>query len=329
MKTTLTILTVVVLSVVAGCGPAARKEQLSSKGKELLTVDFQEGQTLQYKFVSSREISIDMDSTKKASKPGKHTTDNSIESMEMVVTYMPIEIDPYGLTTIKATCESVKVKRSKGSQKDAVEHLAGKTFMLTIGPTGRIEDYSQLDELIKEIGKKAFLPDTSRGRIKGPDMICDFVATQWFLWDSASSIDKPSEGIKVGQSWKSKLSVPAPMVMRKARDVTYRLDEIRPSEKGRLAVISSSYSPADSAPHSWPIPYSGRFQMAGTFGFLSGYKLLDLRGQGEELFNIDAGRIEQYNQQYQMQLKASLPLPLSDVDPRITIKQNLTMKLIE
>ena len=329
LKTTLTILTVIVLSVLAGCEPTARKEQLSSEGKEFLTVDFQEGQALQYKFVSSREISVDMDSTKKASKPGKHTADKSIESMEMVVTYTPIEIDPYGLTTIKATCESVKVKRSKGSQRDAVEHLAGKTFTLTIGPTGRIEDYSQLDELIKEIGKKAFLPDTGRGRIKGPDMICDFVATQWFLWDSVSSIDKPSEGIGAGQSWKSKLSVPAPMVMRKARDVTYRLDEIRPSEKGRLAVISSFYSPADSVPHSWPIPYSGRFQMAQMFGFLSGYKILDLRGRGEELFNIDAGRIEQYNQQYQMQLKASLPLPLSGVEPRITIKQNLTMKLLE
>jgi hypothetical protein len=329
LKTTLTILAAIFLGVIAGCEPTAKKERLSSEGKELLTVDFQQGQSLQYKFVSSREISVDMDSTKQASRPGRQTADKSTESMEMVVTYTPIEIDPYGLTTVKATCESVKVKRSKGSQKDAVEHLAGKTFTLIIGPTGRIEDYSQLDELIKEIGKKAFLPDTSRGRIKGPDMICDFVATQWFLWDSVSTIDKPSEGIGAGQSWKSKLSVPAPMVMRKARDVTYRLDEIRPSEKGRLAVISSSYSPAEAAPHSWPIPYSGRFQMAGTYGFLSGYKILDLKGRGEELFNIDAGRIEQYNHQYQIQLKASLPLPLSGVDPRITIKQNLTMKKLK
>jgi len=69
--------------------------------------------------------------------------------------------------------------------------------------------------------------------------------------------------------------------------------------------------------------------MARMFGFLGGYELVDLKGQGEELFNIDAGRIEQYNQQYQMQLKASLPLPLAGVDPRITIKQDLTMKLLE
>jgi hypothetical protein len=66
--------------------------------------------------------------------------------------------------------------------------------------------------------------------------------------------------------------------------------------------------------------------MKGTFGFLSGYKLLTLEGRGEELFNIEAGRIEQYNQQYQMQLEAFIPIGL-DVKPMITIKQNLTMEL--
>jgi hypothetical protein len=66
--------------------------------------------------------------------------------------------------------------------------------------------------------------------------------------------------------------------------------------------------------------------MRGTFGFLSGYKLLNLEGGGEELFNIEAGRIEQYNQQYQMQLEASIPMGIS-VKPMITIKQNLTMEL--
>jgi len=119
------------------------------------------------------------------------------------------------------------------------------------------------------------------------------------------------------------------MVMRKARDVTYRLDEIRPGEKDRLAVISSTYKIADSAPNDWPIPYSGTFQVAGAFGFYRNYRVLDLQGGGEELFNIDAGRVEQYEQHYQLQLSASLMLPLSGVNPKITIKQNLTMKLLE
>ena len=243
--------------------------------------------------------------------------------------YTPIEIEPYGLTKVKATCESVKVARSKGPNRDAVENLAGKSYTFTVGPTGKIEDYSQLDQLLKELGKKAFRANTDQGRIKEPDMIGDVVATQWFLWNAVSSIEKPSQGVEIGQSWTSKLSVPTPMVMRKARDVTYRLDEIRPSEKGRLAVISSSYKIADSAPRDWPIPYWGTFQVAGAFGFYRNYKVVDLQGKGEELFNIDAGRIEQYKQQYELQLSASLLLPLSGVNPKIIIKQNLTMNLLD
>jgi hypothetical protein len=159
-------------------------------------------------------------------------------------------------------------------------------------------------------------------------MIGDFIATQWFMWDSVASLENPSKGVTAGQTWKSKLSIPSPMVMRKAREVTYKLDEIRPSEKGRLAVISSSYKLADSVPTSWPIPYSGSFQMKGTFGFLSGYKLLSLQGEGQELFNIETGQAEQYNQHYQMEMEASIPMGI-DVNPKITIKQNLTMKLLE
>jgi len=315
-----------VLSVLAGCKGVATE-------KELLTVDFQKGQTLRYKFVSSRDVDIDWDLTKSVSRSGKSRVDKSSEAMDMVVAYRPIEVDPYGLTTIEATCESVKIKRSSSAgrrvaRKDALENLSGKTFTLTVSPTGKIEDYSQLDKLIREVGKKAFRPGSRRGRIKEPDMIGDFIAQQWFLWDSVSSIEKAAEGVSVGQSWQSKLSVPAPMVFRKARDVTYMLDEIRQAEKGRLAVIRSSYRQAKSVPRTWPIPYSGRFQMSGIFGFLRRYKVLDLQGRGEELFNIDAGRIEQYSQQYRMQLEASFPAPLG-ANPRITIKQNLTMQLLE
>ncbi len=326
LKTALTILIIVITSISGGCKPGVGVKEPSIKNKELLTVDWQKSQRLEYRFVSAREVTIDWDPTGKLTKSDNRTADKTTESMEMVVAYTPAKIDPYGLTTVEAACKSIKVRRSKGPQKDAVEHLAGKTFTFTVGPTGKIEDYSQLDELLKEAGKKAFLPDTGRGRIKELDMIGDFVASQWFLWDSVSSLKNPSEGVTVGQSWTSKLSIPSPMVMRKARDVRYRLDEIRQSDKGRLAVISSSYSIADSAPQSWPIPYSGRFQMKGTFGFLSGYKLLSLEGQGEELFNIEAGRTEQNNQQYRMELEASIPMGIS-VKPMITITQNLTMEL--
>jgi hypothetical protein len=323
------ILATVSLTALAGCGPTASQKELPGKRAELLTVDFQAGRTLRYKFVSSREITVELDAAAQTSRSGRAASDKSSESLEIIMAYTPIEVDPYGLTKVKATCESVKVARSKGPNRDAVENLAGKTFILTVGPTGKIEDYSQLDQLLKELGKKAFRANTNQGRIKEPDMIGDVVATQWFLWDAVSSLKNPSQGVAVGQTWTSKLSVPTPMVMRKARDVTYRLDEIRPSEKGRLAVISSSCRIADSAPRDWPIPYSGTFQVAGAFGFYRNYKVLDLQGKGEELFNIDAGRIEQYNQQYELQLSASLLIPLSGVNPKITINQTLTMKLLE
>jgi hypothetical protein len=329
LKATLLILTALVLSIPAGCQPTAGEVELPGEPEELLTVDFQAGQTLRYKFISGREITVDWGTTTEASRPGRPVSDKSSESLEIIIAYTPIEIDPYGLTTVKAVCESVKVTRSKGPGRDAVESLAGKTFTLAVGPTGKIEDYSQLDRLLKEIGKKVFRANTDMGRIKEPDMIGDVVATQWFLWDAVSSVEKPSQGAAVGQSWNSKLSVPTPMVMRKARDVTYRLDEIRPGEKGRLAVISSSYEIADSVPHEWPIPYSGTFQVAGAYGFYRNYQVLSLQGKGEELFNIDAGRTEQYKQQYEMQLKTSLLLPLPGVNPKITIKQNLTMNLLE
>jgi hypothetical protein len=337
LKTTLTIFTAVALGVLAGCAagekePLKQVKELLGEGKELLTVDFQEAQTLRYKFVSSRDVDVDWEPGKSETKPDKSAVDRSFESMDLVVAYTPVEIDPYGLTTIKATCESVKVERSKGRRKDAVESLPGKTFTFTVDPTGKIEDYSQLNSLIREIGKKAFRADTSKGRVKEPDMICDFTATQWFLWNSVSSIKKASEGVSVGQTWKSRLSIPTPMVTLKARDVTYTLDKIRQTQKGRLAVIRSSYSLAESVPVDWPpMPYSGSFQMSGTFGFLRGYKILGVEeGQGVELFNIDTGRIEQYTQQYQTTWEASLPFGLkTEVSPRITIKQKLTMQLLK
>ncbi|MHC4571137.1 MAG: hypothetical protein ACYS0C_03540 [Planctomycetota bacterium] len=336
MKTALIIFTALVLSVLAGCEGAERaaEKELALEEKKLLTVDFQKDQSLRYRFVSKRDVEIDWEPAKKRSKKRREHIDKSSESTNIVVSYTPIQVDPNGLTTIKATCESVKINRSsrKGqrvTKRDAVQNLSGKTFTFTVSPSGKIEDNSQLDSLIRKIGKKAFRADTKRGKIKDPDMITDFIATQWFLWDSVSSREKADEEFSVGQTWKSKLSVPNPMVIRKARDVTYTLDEIRPTEKGRLAVIKSSYSLTTSIPRTWPNPYAGAglFQMSGTFGFLRKYKVLDLQGQGEELFNIDTGRTEQYNQNYQMQLNASLPMGIS-TKPRITVQQKLTMQLL-
>lgn len=325
MRNSLIILMTVLLSIFAGCEGAAKKKEPSGVRRELLSVDFKEGQTLRYKFVSYRSIDIITKDPR-----GKENIDKNYETVEMVFSYVPLEIDPYGPATVKATCESVITKRnSRRSVPEALRTLSGKSFTFTVSPAGKIEDYSQLRSLIRETGKKAFRPKSERGRIKWPDMIGDFIVTQWFLWDSISSVPKPAEGAYVGQSWKSKLSVPTPMVMQQAREVTYRLDDIRREDKGLIAVISSTFTAAESTPKSWPVPYpDGAFRMSGKFGFYTNYKVLDLQGSGEELYNIDAGRMEKYKHEYEMRLKASAPFGIS-LDLQMIVKQKLSMHLLQ
>jgi len=332
LKALVHIFLVIVLGFLTGC--QQRTVDKKPKDKELLTVDFKQGQSLRYKFVSNRDMSINWNPTKSSSKKGKAKTDTYTHKLSMVVSYTPVEVDPYGLTKIKATCESISVShtgRRSSTGKDAAETLKGKSFTITITPTGKIEDYSKLKEAILQAGTKAFRKDTSRGRIKEPDMIEDFLST---LWDAVSSIDVKSaaKGVSVGQSWNSQLSAPTSMVLKEARDVVYTLGEIQQSEKGRLAVITSNYQLAKRRTRSWPIPYTGGFQMAGPAGFIRMFfrdlKANDLQGQGKELFNIDKGRIEKSEQEYQMQLGASAS-PLPGAKPSITIKQKITMQLLE
>jgi len=318
------------LALAGGCRtPADTTGPKVAGGKPvLLTVDFQPGQALRYKFGSSRKIAIDWD-PRAASGAGK--VQEQLEQFEMVVAYTPIEVDPYGVSTVRAACESVKATRAGGagramSAPDAVESAQGRTFTIKVDPRGQVIDNSELKSLIQEMGKKAFRTGDERRRIKEPDMIGDFVAGQWFLWDAVSSIEQPARGVSIGRTWSSQLSVPTPMVMRKARDVTYRLEEVRRTDSGRVAVIESKYAPAETVPTSWPIPYSGRFQMSGTFGFLGSYEISNLEGEGQELFNVDAGRVENSRQTYTIEMDASMPPMGIQASPHIRIEQTLTME---
>lgn len=315
------------ISFAAGCGNKAAIKPTEKK-KVLLTVNFQEGKALKYRFVSEREIIVDWNPAAIKAENKDSIQNKSTEKLDLIMTYTPIEIDSNGLTTITAVCQNAQVRRSEGAQKDAAEYFAGKNYTFTIDSSGKIYDYSQLKELIKQTGQKAFNAGTDKNRIKEPDMIGDFIAAQWFMWDSIAGFPNASKRVSIGQNWTSKLSVPTPMVSRLARDVTYSLDEIRPVGNTNIAVISSRYSKSDSVPQSWPVPYTGSFQMRGTFGLLRGYKLLDLTGRGQELFNIDSGQIEEYNQQYYVAIQASVPIGIS-VKPVINIKQTISMTLIE
>jgi hypothetical protein len=299
-------------------------------GRVFLTVDFQPGQTLRYQFTSQRNVAVDWDPN--AATNASHVQEQS-ETFEMVVAYTPVEVDPYGVSTVRAAVESVKAARSGGPGArnfgtDAVESAQGKSVTLKVDPRGKIVDPSELTALIQEMGKQAFRAGTAMGRVKEPDMIGDLIASQWFLWDAQSSIERPAEGVAVGQTWRSQLSVPTPMVMRQARNVIYKLDEVRQTPDGPLAVITSTCTPADSTPAGWPIPYSGRFQMSGTFGFLGPYEVLGLAGTGTELFNLKTGRLEQRQEKYVLRVRAGLPPLGIKANPHITIDQTLTMELV-
>ncbi|MBN2128120.1 MAG: hypothetical protein JW741_01435 [Sedimentisphaerales bacterium] len=331
------ILVVVLLALSAGCrssrddaGGIEAGKGTSDGDRVFLTVDFEQGQTLRYKFVSSREIALDWDPNAAASQ---NRVQKQSERLEMIVAYTALEVDPYGVSTIQATCESVEAARAGGPAQravatDAVQSARGKTFAFKVDSRGRIVDAAELEAFIKEMGAKAFRADSSRGRVKEPDMIGDFTASQWFLWDSVSSVERPVEGVAVGQSWASKLLVPTPMVIRKARDVTYTLKEIRAGAGAPVAVIESAYTAADAVPAAWPVPYAGRFQMSGTFGFLGAYQVLGLQGSGQEIFDLAAGRVLKRSQKYRMEMRASLPPMGIRANPYLTIDQTLTMELL-
>ena len=327
----------VLLAFLVGCEssdkakPASDAAKAAQGSRVFFTVDFQLGQTLRYKFTSKKNIAVDWDPN--AAAKSNHVQEQS-ETFEMIVAYTPVEVDPYGVSTVRATVESVRAVRSGGPSArnfgiDAVESAQGKSFTLKVDSRGKIVDAPELTVLIQEMGKQAFRAVTAMGRVKEPDMIGDFIASQWFLWDAQSSLERPAEGVAVGQTWRSQLSAPTPMVMRQARRVVYKLDEVRQDADGSWAVITSTYTPADSVPAGWPIPYSGRFQMSGTFGFLGPYEVLGLEGTGTELFDLKAGRVEQRQEKYVLRVKAGLPPLGIKANPHITIDQTLTMELME
>jgi hypothetical protein len=327
LKKVFVISAIVLLSVLTGCNTAG-------KDKELLTVEFQQGKVLRYEFVMDRGIHVDWGPLSKGQKPVKERAAEYTDFMQIVMAYKPVEINPYGPSVIEATCEKVTVNRTKqtgrvGTKTDAVTTLEGKTFRFTVGPTGEIVDYTGLNKALHEAGEKSFRTKGSAGLVKEPDMLGDFIAIQWFLWDAIASIKNPAKGVSAGQSWESQVSLPLPMLMKAARDVKYTLTEVRPGDKGNLAVIKSDYSLAKETWRDWLLPYpDGVFQMSGPFGFFRDYKLLELHGQGEELFNIDAGRLEKYNQQYNLKAQAGMPMGL-DVTSQIYIKQDIRITLVE
>lgn len=322
--TTLLCVTVT-LCTLAGCRESDRRE--------LLIVDFQPDTTMRYKLTSHRDIALELKSDDPRMK-GENKPQAMSEKLELVIAYNPVEVDPFGITTIEGKCESAKVTRktftARAAPKDAAEHLAGRTFTIQLSPTGKIADYSGLTRVVRELGKKAFASNTSgKQKTKDPDMIHDFMAMQWYLWDSVATIKKPLKGVEKGNSWKTSQLVPLPIPIIAVRDTTYTLDEVTETPDGRKAVINSEYVLSDEKLKNCPSPYTGSFAMKGMFGFLRNYKYLSLAGQGKQIFNIDAGTVESDQQQYKMTIGAAFMLPLGDSVPIITIDQKISIELLD
>lgn len=321
MKNVSLIFVTLALTLAAGCSGLAQKP----KG-ELLSVDFEKDQTLRYRFISKRNITLEWGSAAGSKRPDKST-----ETLTMIMAYTPVNVERYGTTTIKATCENVTVVTggSRGGKQDAALSLKGKSYTFKVGPTGRIEDYSEFTKVLQEAGKKAMRTSSKQGMIKDPDMLGDVIGTQYFLWDSISSIDSYLEGLEPNDTWQSTMSIPNPMVLRLVRNVDYTLTEIQETEQGKVAVIDSTYTYAPSGPKNWPVPYTQRFQVAGRFGTLRNYKVNEFSGSGRELYDIDNGRTIKHDQQFNMKLGAIFLLPLPGLNPSITIDHSISMELLE
>lgn len=306
------------------------KSNKSGKGRLLMSIDFEPNVPLKYKFVCERKVSLDLDPSGKYSKGKSSGSAQQIsEKLEMEIVYKPVEVDPYGYSVIEAQCTNAKASRTSSTgrgqnKKDAIEYLAGETFTLKITPTGKIADYSSLKAVVEKLGKKAF-SDSKRAGIKDPDMIMDFIAVQWNLWDAVATVKKPLKGVKIGEKWNSRLLAPMPFVSKVGRDVEYKLKDYNDVS----AEIVSGYKLSSASPDV-PMPYSGSFQMRGTFGFLTGYKVLSIEGTGSQIYDNAKGLIQSDVQQYESKVKASIMgLGSENIEPNIIINQTTSITLVK
>jgi hypothetical protein len=298
-----------------------------------LLVSFEKDVPITYRMVSERLTEFDLTAEDPAKK-SRPTT--SSEKLELVMVYTPIEVDPFGLSTIKAECKSATVTRTQPSGKqnarDAMETLPGKSFTLKLSPTGQISDTSDLQRIASELGKASFASSKDATRIKNPDMINDFLALQQYLWAAGSAISNQLD-LKPGDTWQAQQSIPWPLPMYPppARTVTYTLDSIAAGEgQPRQAVIHSTYALSETPLEEYIKPYEeGRFQMRGLYGFLRNFQFKHMEGSGKQLFNLDEGLVESDHQEYLLNVEATFMLPLGNSLPVLTVTQKIDIERIE
>ena len=296
---------------------------------DLMVVNFEEGQPLRYRMVSERQILIELT----GQGAGQSAPQKMSERLELVMVYDPIEVDPFGLTTLNVRCESATVTRTSFSGRrnvvDAVESLPRMPYTLVLTPTGRLEDESDFYRVIRQLGDEAFAAaGTTSGRVKNEDMINDLIAMQRSLWDSIAAIDKPLDGLVVGSQWQTRqlLPWPAPMPHPPTRVTTFTLEAVTEQDEQRTAHISSTYELTDDFIEDLPRAYQGSFQMRGLFGFLRRYQFESIDGAGEQIFNIDTGILESDQQTYSLRVTADFRLPLGDSKPVLNVDQRISIE---
>ena len=232
-----TVIIYLAIILITGCD-----EPVANKKRAFLSVDFQPETALRYKFVSDRNILLDWNPNKK----DKGAKKKYIEYAEMIIAYESVEIDPYGLTKVKATFEKIKTKKNDASKKEPLKNLQGKSFTFTIGPNGKIHNDSEMFALLRKTSKAAFRTGKGDRRIKDPDLLDDAIAAQLMIWDAPASIERPGKGLAKGQSWKSGLFIPTSMVIREGLDVNYKLKEIRQTENSiSVKYVTRTPNPAE------------------------------------------------------------------------------------
>jgi hypothetical protein len=299
----------------------------------LLVVNFEQNKPLRYQMTSERKTLIDL-TGEGGTRQSKPQTMN--ERMDLVMVYTPVEVDPFGLTTLKVTCESAKVTRTAFSGKqagaDAVESLPEMSFTLTLTPTGQMEDLADFRRVVRQLGDKAFAKtQESAGRVKNPDMISDFITLQWSLWDSIASMKDPAEGLVAGKTWQTRqlMPWPTPLPNPPTRITTFSVDGIVQDDQQRKATLKSAYVLTEDLIMDIPMAYEGSFQMRGLFGFLRGYKFKSIEGGGTQVFNIDTGVLESDRQQYTLDVTADFMLPLGDSKPVLKVDQTISIELLK
>jgi hypothetical protein len=310
----------------AGC-----RDSVKSSPDNWLLVSFEKDVPITYRMVSERETEIDLTSgdPKKKSRPQTTT-----EKLELVIVYTPVVVDPFGLSTLKVECESVKVTRSgfsgKQSASDAMESLTGKSFTLNLTPTGKMADISDLERIAAELGEASFSKGRQNTRIKNPDMISDFLAMQQYLWGAGSAISNQMD-LKEGDTWQTQQTIPwpVPIYPPPGRTTTYTLESIAAEDLSRRATIKSTYTMSETPIEEYIRPYEeGNFQMRGLFGFLRNFQFKHIEGAGTQVFNIDDGLVESDRQQYLLDVTASFMLPLGDSLPVLKVDQKISIERI-